>query len=174
MKSIVKKLVLGSACGLVAMISGEQAVAATSTSNLAVSATVTANCNIQAAPLGFPAYDPGTGASSSASADLAVDCTNNVNFALSLGAGLGSTNAYGNRSMQGQGAAAGSSLGYQLSYAGGADLAAGATFATATGDGYDGSFGTSDQLFTIDGVIPGSQSVAGGNYTDTVVATLTY
>jgi spore coat protein U-like protein len=172
MKSIIKKLVVVGAFGVgISMMGGEQAEAATTQSDIVVSVTVNSNCNVQANPLGFAPYDPGTGAASTGSTTLQVDCTNNVNYTLGLNGGLAAgATAFGSRALQ-QGT---SRLGYEL-YLGATAIPTTGTFTAGTGDGYVGSFGgATDQVVTINGTIPGSQSVAGGNYTDTVVATLTY
>ena len=182
MKSIVKKLAMGSAFGLVALISGEQAEAAESTSNLVVTATVLSNCNIEAAPLSFGNYNPASATAATTSADLSVDCTNGKAFSIDLGAGANApVVGVGNRSMVSPTTL--QALGYQLAYAGtpavgytaGADIGADQTFVTGTGDGYVGNFASGAQVFQIDGTIPAGQGVdPGTDYTDTVVATLTY
>lgn len=174
MKSMIKKLSVVSVFGLsMAMMGGDQAEAATDTSDIVVSANVIAFCEIVANPLVFGNYDVTMGTDVTASASLAVDCTDGLDFDLSLedgnSFGLGSLGAYG---MAGQGAAAGSFLGYDLRFAG-ALIVPNTIFTSGTGDGY-GGVGPGDQSFSIDGTIPTGQAVAGGSYTDTVTATLSF
>jgi spore coat protein U-like protein len=191
MKSMFKKLAIGSAFGLVAMMGGEQAEAATDTATLAVSATVSAFCELSTNPVNFGAYDPAVATDTSTDAalgngtgtagSLAVDCTQNVNFTLTLDAGANpGSGASGAWAMGGSEAGnAGSFLGYDLFFdadgAGAgvpAPITAGTSFVSDTGNGYVG--GAPDQLYEIDGVIGQTQSVAGGQYDDTVTATLTF
>jgi len=179
-KMFVKKLAVVASFGLAAtMMTGERAEAATDTTTFAVDVVVNAYCDIAANPITFAsAYDPGAVADldSSAggtSATISVDCTQNVNFAFALNAGTNGANATGTVRAMSDGSAY---LDYRLELAAtNVDLGAGATVASAVGDGYDGVPPlTGLQTWVIDGVIPAGQSVAGGNYTDTVTATLNY
>jgi spore coat protein U-like protein len=191
MKSMFKKLAIGSTFGLVAMMGGEQAEAATDTATLSVSATVQAFCELTTTPLAFGSYDPAVATDTSTDAalgngtgtagSLGVDCTQNVNFTLTVDAGANAgAGASGAWAMAGSDPGnTGSFLGYDLYFdADGAGagaptpITAGTSFASDTGDGYVG--GTPDQFYEIDGVIPQTQSVAGGQYDDSVVATLTF
>jgi spore coat protein U-like protein len=184
MKSMFKKLAMGSAFGLVALMGGEQAEAATSTSNLVVTATVLSNCNISANPLGFGSYDPSSASAKTATADLRVDCTNGKAFSIDLGGGANpGASASGVRAMGS--VSTGQFLGYQLTYTGafphasyttGSDIGVAQQFVTDAGDGYAGAFAVAtDQVYTLNGTIPALQALnPGTDYTDTVVATLTY
>ena len=103
MKSSLNNVALGSllasACALFAAF-GVNASAATSTSNLAVTATVAANCTISAGSVAFGAYDPivvnATNAKT-ATGTVTTTCTNGSAAYITLSQGLnpatGSTDA---------------------------------------------------------------------------------
>lgn len=177
-KLFVKKLALVASFGMAAtLLSGEHAEAATDTTTFSVDVVVNSFCDIAATPITFGAYDPGAVAANESnvggtSAVISVDCTQNVNFGFEFDGG---TNV-GTGTVRAMDDGAGTLLDYRLELAAtNVDLAAGATVATGTGDGYDGVAPlTGLQTWTIDGVIPAGQSVAGGNYSDTVTATLNY
>jgi spore coat protein U-like protein len=152
------------------------AFAATSTANLAVSASIASECSIEAAPtLGFGAYSP-VGANSGANAlngsgNLSVTCTTGSTaptIALNDGAnpGTGSSGVVPVRQMA-NGAAR---LGYFLYQE------AGRT--TVWGDGVTSkAVTTPDGLAhteTIYGKVPGGQNQPVGAYMDTVVVTVTF
>lgn len=153
------------------VIASATAFAGSATSNMAVSASVSANCTISAAPMAFGAYDPIVTNASTAltqSANLAVDCTNGSAATITLGqganSGTGSTDAAPIRRM-----ANGSNyLNYGL-YSDNGDTT---TWDNSTGVSYTGT-GASDSV-TVYGSIPGGQNVSAGSYTDTVVATITF
>jgi len=75
---------------LVLGIASKPAAASTATANIAVSATVNANCIISANPLAFGTY---TGAQNQATTTLSVTCTNTTpyNVGLNPGATSGAT-----------------------------------------------------------------------------------
>lgn len=149
------------------------AFAATATSNLPVSATVTANCTIDASGgLAFGAYDPVV---ANASADLtgsgtvATTCTDGASVTVTLGQGsnadTGSTDAAPLRRML---SGASDYLSYQLYTDSGHtsvwDNSAGASVA-----GTGAAVST-----TVYGVVSAAQNVKAGSYADTVVATVTF
>ncbi len=179
-KVLVKKLAVVATFGLAAtLLSGEHAEAATDVTTFNVDVVVNAYCDILATPVAFSAYDPGAsvdldtaGGVGGTSGVISVDCTQNINFAFAFDGG---TNV-GATTVRAMDDGAGVTLDYRLELAAtNADIPAGATVATGVGDGYDGVAPlTGLQTWTIDGVIPASQSVAGGNYQDTVTATLNY
>jgi spore coat protein U-like protein len=157
------------ALGLVAAAS-----AATATSNLSVTATVSANCAISTSAVAFGAYDP---VAANASADLdatgtvSVTCTSGAAADISLGQGAnanaGSTDAAPLRRMSN---GASGFLSYALYSDTGRTTVWGNTVATDVG--HTGT-GTQANL-TVYGRVPGGQNVATGNYSDTVVATVTF
>ena len=71
--------------------------AATATATIGLSATVTSNCTISTAPVGFGAYDPISGSNITAQGSVTVACTRN---ATGLWVGL-NTGANGARKLKG-------------------------------------------------------------------------
>jgi spore coat protein U-like protein len=145
--------------------------AATATSNLTVSASVVANCQIETPnTLAFGDYDPaGVNATPAdnldAAADIRVRCTKGTpNVEITLGTGVN-----GDRTMTG--AAEGEFLGYQLFV----DAARTQVWGDTLGDGkayVATSNGWSDQ--TVYGRVAGGQDVSVDDYEDTVVATVNF
>lgn len=164
------------ATALVAMSSlGSTAYAATANSNLAVSASVTANCTIDAsAGLAFGTYDPVvTNASTDLTGQGSIDttCTNGAAVTVTLGQGsnadVASTDDLPVRRML---SGASDYLSYQLyseasrtTVWGNTDI----TGAAVTGTGAAVST-------TVYGLVGAGQNVPSGSYSDTVVATVTF
>jgi spore coat protein U-like protein len=168
--------VIGLGLGLLAlgMIAAGPALAATITTNMAVSSSVTATCVIAAAPLSFAAYNTVTTANVDAEAILTVTCTNGTpGIQITLGQGLtpatGSTTAIPLRQMTNGGAGR---LAYFLYQETGRTTVWGDTLATAPA----AVVGTgAAQTATVFGRIPSGQTtVVAGTYTDTVVATVNF
>lgn len=148
------------------------AAAGTATSNLAVSATVSANCTIDAsAGVAFGAYDPiVTNASTDLTHTGSVDttCTNGSTATITLGQGLnadtGSTASVPLRRM-----ISGSNY---LSYDLYSDSAHTTVFDGTTGVSVTGT--GSAVTTSVYGVVPSGQNVPAGSYSDTVVATVAF
>ena len=171
MNSRLKNAVLVSALGLFSAF-GATSHAATSTANLAVSATVAANCTISAGSVAFGAYDPivaNASAAKNASGSVTTTCTNGSAAYITLSQGLnpssGSTDAAPVRQM----VSGSNALKYYL-YSDTSSTVWGNTGASGKGD--TGS-GTASAL-TVYGSIPAAQNVPTGTYADTVVATVTF
>ena len=154
-----------------ALFATGSAGAATRTGNLPVSATVTTNCLLTTATMAFGTYTQG-GGNRNANGQIRLLCTAGLAYAIGLGAGLAPGATETNRSMQ-NGAAL---LAYQLfrnpprTQNWGQTLAADRVTGTANGM-------NNDDVHVIRGRIPdsaGNQLVPGGNYTDTVLVTITY
>jgi Uncharacterized secreted protein len=159
------------ACTLLAA-SGE-ATAATATSNLLVTATVTASCSIDAsAGLAFGAYDP-VAANKTADLDaegtISTTCTNGATATVTLGQGANadaaSTDATPLRRMLGGTAD-------YLSYEVFTDNGRGTTWDNTTGLDVTGTGAAVDT--TVYGRIPAGQNVPAHAYNDTVLATITF
>ena len=151
--------------------------AATSTTNLSVSATVVNNCSITAAPLDFGNYDPigtnsPTGADLVSSAQLVVACTIGDTYSIYLGqganAGTGSTDAAPVRQMGSRT----NKLAYQLYQDSAHTTPWGNTSASSPASVVATS--SSAVNLTVYGVVAKGQSRAAGTYTDTVVATINF
>lgn len=141
----------------------------TASSNLSVTATVTANCSVTTSPVAFGSVDTLSGTNVDASGGITVTCTSGTGWTASANAGSGSGASLLTRRMT-----AGSNT---LNYS----LYTNSTRTTAWGDG-TGSTGTiansgtgSAQAITIYGRVPAGQgTVPAGSYADTVAVTVTY
>lgn len=161
MKQKIKAIL---AASLVAALSCS-AFGATATSNLQVTATVTAQCFLQGANIYFNTVDFGGG---DASGNLSIRCSNTVPYTISLGTGNGTI---AQRTMVGS-AGNTDKLNYNVyldsshtSIFG--DASGGSATVTGAGTG-------TEQLTTIYGKIPMAQLVKPDNYADTVTLTVTY
>ena len=148
--------------------------AATATSNLAVTASVTANCTIATAPVAFGAYDPVSANATTAlngTGTVSVTCTNGATTTVTLGQGSnpagGSTAAAPARQLKDGGT---DLLTYSLFSDPGRTTVWGDT--AGTGVAHTGT-GTLTAL-TVYGAVDAGQNVPAGNYSDTVVATITF
>ena len=165
-------LIAGTAALAMGVVSGSDA--ATATSNLSVTASVTANCTITTAPVAFGAYDPITANATAAlngTGTVNVTCTNGATTTVTLGQGAnadaGSTAAAPARRLS-DGAT--DFLAYTLYSDTGCTTVWGDT--AGTGVAHTGT-GTLTAL-TVYGAVAAGQSVPAGNYADTVVATITF
>ena len=153
---------------------GSQALAASTSASLNVTATVSANCLISAAPVAFGAYDPVAAHATTAldaSGAVSVTCTSGSAATITLGQGTnpnaGSSDASPLRRMS-NGAAG--HLSYVLYSDSGRTTAWGNT--SLTGVAHTGT-GSSTAL-TVYGRITSGQNAPTGSYADTVVATVTF
>jgi spore coat protein U domain-containing protein, fimbrial subunit CupE1/2/3/6 len=148
--------------------------AATQTSNLSVTASVTANCTISTTPVAFGAYDPVTANATTGlngTGTVSVNCTNGASTTVTLGQGAnpgaGSTDAVPARRLN-DGAT--DYLTYTLYSDTGRTTAWGNT--AGTGLAFTGTGAV--QALTVYGTVAAGQNVPAGNYSDTVVATVTF
>jgi spore coat protein U-like protein len=169
------KGVLAGAILLAITTMGGTAVAGTASSNLPVSAIVSANCTIDASGgVAFGTYDPivtNQSTALTASGTISTTCTNGASATITLGQGAnadtGSTDTAPLRRML-----AGTSdyLSYQLYSDSGYSTVWGNTAGTGmavTGTG-------SAVSTTVYGSVAAGQNVKTGNYADTVAATVTF
>jgi spore coat protein U-like protein len=164
------------AAGMAALAMGtvSSTDAATATSTLAVTASVSANCTITTAPVAFGAYDPVSANATTAlngTGTVSVTCTNGATTTVTLGeganAGGGSTAAAPARRLKDGGT---DFLTYSLYTDTGRTAVWGDT--AGTGLAHTGT-GTLTAL-TVYGAVNAGQNVPAGNYSDTVVATITF
>ncbi|MDB6106074.1 MAG: Sigma-fimbriae tip adhesin [Gammaproteobacteria bacterium] len=164
------------AAGMAALAMGtvSSTDAATATSNLAVTASVSANCTIITALVAFGAYDPVSANATTAlngTGTVSVTCTNGATTTVTLGeganAGGGSTAAAPARRLKDGGT---DFLTYSLYTDTGRTAVWGDT--AGTGLAHTGT-GTLTAL-TVYGAVNAGQNVPAGNYSDTVVATITF
>ena len=157
------------AAGLLALL-GQPAAAATTTSNMGVSAGVTSNCAVSTSPIAFGNVDVTSGSNVDGTGGISVTCTSGTAWAASADAGLGTGASLVTRKM-----ANGANL---LDYA----LYTDSARSNVWGDGAEGATATlSDtgtgaaQSKTIYGRVPSGQtSLPAGEYLDTVTVTVTY
>ncbi|MGN6314163.1 MAG: Csu type fimbrial protein [Rhodanobacteraceae bacterium] len=149
------------------------ASAGTATSNLPVSATISANCTIDASGgVAFGAYDPivtNKTTALTATGTISTTCTNGSSATITLGqganAGSGSTAAAPVRRML---AGTSNYLSYQL-YSDSADTT---VFDGSTGVGVTGTGAAVST--SVYGSVAAGQNVPAGSYSDTVVATVAF
>jgi len=154
----------------VAALAATPATAATTTSSLEVSATVSASCSVSTTAVGFGDVAVLSGANDDATGGLSVTCTNGTAWSASANAGSGTGATLTDRKMT-----SGTNL---LSY----DLYTDSGRTIIWGDGADATTGKisgtgtgSAQANTIYGRVPSGQNTAAvGSYADTVTVTVTY
>ncbi|MBB1625372.1 spore coat U domain-containing protein [Achromobacter sp. UMC71] len=135
---------------------------------LTVQATVQKNCTINATNLAFPAQGL-LNHVVTANGQITVRCTNNNAFSVALSGGSVANNVAARKMKH---ATAADTVSYQLYQDGG--------YATIWGDGLTGGTpltgtGTgANQQFTVYGRVPVQATPRPGNYTDTVIATITF
>ena len=161
---------------LAAILVATPVFAQTATSNLAVSATVIANCTIATTPIAFGNYDP---VSANAGAAAHLDSTGTVDVACTRGTpGLRidlntGANAAGvvatTRAMT---AGAGLFLDYELY----SDNGRTTLWGSGAGSGVTLTPPANKNVrsTTVYGRVPGAQDAAAGTYNDTVVATINF
>ncbi len=175
----LKKVVIRSLAFIaLAMILNSDAFAGTATSNVAISATVNANCTISTTTnVAFGAYDPlvtngSGGVDLTASGAVSVACTKNTTASITLDQGLHATGGSTCTAPARQLSDGTDSLAYSLWQNVGLTTAWGCTAGTN-----DMSYTAANKNAvskTIYGKITKNQDVENGSYTDTVVATITF
>jgi spore coat protein U-like protein len=165
------KFLAPAAIAALGLVQSNSAHAGSASASMGVSASVSDNCTISAAPLAFGAYDPASGSALDGSAQLTVQCTLDAAANITLGQGdnadAGSTDAAPLRRL-----ADGS--GNFMSYALDQDAAHTTLWGntSGTGVGHTGT-GASAQI-SVYGRIAGSQNIPAGAYSDSVLATINF
>ncbi len=138
------------------------ALASNQTSNMAVSATVTAACTISAGALAFGNY---TGAQLDGTSTISVTCTSGSPYTIDLDAGTGSGATTTTRKLT----SGADTLDYTIYTDSGRSTIwkTGSPNVSGTGTG-------SAESVTAYGRMPATATPNVGSYTDTVVATITY
>ena len=153
------------------LLAAQPALAATASSTLDVSATVTSNCVVSTTALAFGDVDVTSGSDVDGTGGLSVTCTSGTGWTATSDAG-GSTGA----TLAVRKLSDGTNF---LNYALYTDSARTTVWGDGTTVGADGTFtgtGTgSEQASTIYGRVPSGQTnLPAGAYTDTVNVTVTY
>ncbi|MGE0180023.1 MAG: spore coat U domain-containing protein [Sphingomonas sp.] len=160
--------------GRVALILGACAVpqavfAATTTSSLNVTATVTANCTVSTSALAFGNVNVIGGSNVDGSGSLSVTCTSGTAWSAAADVGAGSGASFTNRRMS----SGGNTLNYNL-YTTAARTTVWGNGTASTGT-LSGTGTGSAQSVTVYGRVGSGQSgVPAGSYADTVSVTVTY
>lgn len=169
----VMQLAVASALALGSSGFGVNSYAGTATSNLSVTATVSANCTISTAAVAFGAYDPIVAHATAAltgTGTVTVTCTNGSTGTITLGQGAnantGSTDAAPLRQM----ASGVNRLAYSLY----SDTARTVVFGNTAGTGVARTGTGAADAVTVYGSVAAGQNKPAGSYADTVVATVTF
>ena len=142
------------------------ASAATTTASFIVSTTVQTSCVISATPMQFGAY-VGTDVSNSTST-ITVQCSATEPYDVGLNAGTATGATVTTRQMTGPGNAL-------LNYGLYTDFARTVNWGDTVGTDTVSGIGTGNpQNLTVYGQIPAGQGVASGDFTDTIIATVTF
>jgi spore coat protein U-like protein len=182
LRKVSNGLVLASLLGLgAALLAPAPAHAGSTTSNLAVTASIAANCTISTAPVAFGAYDPvvtNAATALNASGSVTVGCTKGSAPTITLGLGANASGAQRNMLNGGNTDV----LAYQLYQPPSTTAGTACTFPGSTVWGTTGT-----QIFTptvptskatrsynICGTVAAGQDVSVGSYSDTVVATVNF
>jgi spore coat protein U-like protein len=145
------------------------AMANSTSANLSVTATVTANCTVSTSPVAFGSFDALAGSAIDATGGVTVTCTNGTSWAAAAGAGSGTGATLASRKLS----SGANLLNYSLFTDTGRTTLWGDGTATTATIANTGS-GTA-QAVTIYGRIAASQAAApAGSYSDTVSVTITY
>lgn len=171
--SVKRARMLGLGLLALGLVAAGPARAATATSNLSVTATVSANCTIATSAVAFGTYDPVSAHASSAlngTGTVTVTCTNGSSATITLGQGsnadTGSTDAAPLRRVK-------SGANY-LSYALYSNSDRTTVWGNTAGTGVAHTGSGSATAITVYGQIAAGQNVPAGSYVDTVVATITF
>jgi spore coat protein U-like protein len=150
--------------GVLALGFATNANAATNTATINISTTVPASCLIAAAPLVFANY---SGTQVNNQTNLTVTCTNTTTYTIALNPGATSGTSVNTRQML--------SGPNTLNYALFSDAGLTKNWGQTTGTDTVAGTGTGlAQTVPVYGQIAGGQNAVPGNYTDQVVATITY
>lgn len=141
--------------------------AATATTTMPVTMTITAGCTVTATPVAF-ATQSTLGAATSASGTLGVTCTNTTPYTVSLDAGNGASATTTVRKMTGPASAV---LNYGLYRDAGFTQNFGNTAGTDTAAGTGSGV---SQPITVFGRVPAQSSPAPGSYADVISVTITF
>lgn len=151
-----------------------QASAGTATANLNSSATVPVNCTVSASALSLGSYDPisaNAGSDLTTTTTVTTKCTKDASVTVTLDQGSNasadSTNDVPKRQLS---AGNGNLLAYSLYQ----DAGYTSLWGNTTGSGVALTGSGTNQTSTVYAKVPAGQNVPAGNYSDTVVATVTF
>jgi spore coat protein U-like protein len=165
-----------------AVLSSDPVHAASATSNLSVTASVTANCTISTTAVAFGAYDPVVTNASTAlngNGSVTIACTKGSAPAITLDLGANASGAQRNMLITGGGSDV---LAYQLYQPPNTTPGTACTFpgSTVWGTSVAQTFtptapaNKSGRAYNVCGTVAAAQDVSVGSYQDTVVATVDF
>lgn len=149
------------------------AAAASTTGNVAVSATIGANCIVSTVAMTFGVYDPLSATAKTANGQVQLICTVGATPAVALDVGLNASGA------QRRLLSAGNFLNYDIytptTNAANAACAYTTAYPTVTpGFALTAAPSVASRTYNLCGQVPALQSVPNGTYGDTVTATITF
>src|SRR5947207_1580417 len=183
LSKVSNALVLASLLGVGAtMLSSTSAHAGVATSNIAVTASVTANCTISTTAVAFGAYDPVVANASTAlngNGSVSIACTKGSAPNITLDLGANASGSQRNMLVTGGGTDV---LAYQLYQPPSTTPSTTCSFPGSQVWGTAGSAiftptaptSKAGRTYNVCGTISGGQDVAVGSYQDTVVATVNF
>jgi spore coat protein U-like protein len=162
----VKSAMAAAAVLAITLVSApNSAFASTTTTSMAVSATVVNSCNVSANPLAFGQY---SGAALNVSTTISVTCNTGDTYSVGLNAGGGTGATVTNRLMT---LSSGSST---LAYSLLSGSFTGTNWGNSSGSWVSGTGNGSAQTLTVYGVVAAGLYPTAGSYGDSVTVTLTY
>lgn len=161
---------------VVTLVCAGAATAGSQTANLAVTASVVANCTITTTPVAFGTYDTVAGTAVNGTGTVNIACTKGAGPNVTLGLGANATGAV--RRMSGGGAFLTYELYQQPTTAPGAacSYVAPTVWGLAGGNIFTPTAAPSiaSRSYNVCGQIAASQDVPAASYSDTVVATVNF
>ena len=153
-----------------ALMAGASSIhAASTTQNMAVTATVAASCTFTVTSLAFGSY---TLAQLDGISNISLTCTNGTAYTIALGAGTGPSASTSARQMTGP--TVGSTVQY-LNYALYNDSGRSTNWGATSSSGAVTGTGTGAAVtIPVYGRIPAGQTASIGSYADTIVVTVSY
>ena len=145
----------------------QPAMSATTSTTMAVTATVTSSCIVVATPVVFGSYDPTSATDTAATGTITVTCTTGTAYKVGLNAGTASGATVTTRKMLN-----GANL---LSYGLYQDLSHSTNWGNTPGtDTVNKTATVTPDVITVYGLAPKQQNVVAGAYADTVNVTVNY
>lgn len=150
------------------MMLAQQAIAATTTASMPVSATVQSACIVSANAMSFGSYNPTAGTNLDSSTTVVVTCTSGTAYTVGLSAGGGTGATVSARKMTN----ASNTLNYALYQDSGRTINWGNTPGTDTPGSATAT--SSAATLTVYGRVASGQNVPAATYTDTITVTVNY